>query len=373
MHASRLVRVAKDIFKEYADFQILGMLQEASNLSAQRSGLNDPQYIERARLLRSRAQSAIQSTKLNQYPRGIRELLEESAYMQALPERLANVVLHGFPDDKTQAISSSELQIYVQLANRAAAELSALISAASQFHLVDITIPEGNVGLDVTIPREVFDNRADEYTRILSAFVEVAAYFNELATGSAEPPRLIFTATTDPVVALGLWGVAAYGVLKLYKLILEVAEKQISLCQTLRSLREMPKGTIDPADLQGKIESIVEDQLSRAVTEAVASVQAKVEDSRVNEIENAIRKHAPTLCISIANGATISVTIESLDRLDLIVSGLPGAPGPQIKKELELQRRAELRIEERRKALDAETRDLLTVRRSGELGENENV
>lgn len=361
MLAGRLIDIAKDILDEYSQFKIIQHLETASNLSATRGQINEPQYAQQARQLREWAQTVINRTKIEKYPSDLLKFLKESNYSSALPERLARLVMNGFPDNKTAAISSSELSIYIQLANTLRAELTAFVTAALNFKIDKITIPADQISFDIIVPRSVFNDRADEFIETLSTFTRIMSYLIELTTNSVNSPRLAYTSASDPVTGLALWATAAWVFLQLYKLLLEVAEKQLSLIKTLREFRAAAlESEENESDLEARVKAIVEKALTEAVEKAIASVQSKVPPDRVNEIKNAVTKDARFAVQAIANGTRIGITIESLDNTSIITEAVPEATPEKIDEIIKDQKALEVQIDQSLVSLGGPAPALLT-------------
>jgi hypothetical protein len=156
MQASRLVRIAKDILDEYRKFGIIQLLNEASQLSAQRGAQNDSQYNQNRQNLINRARKVVDETHLRLYPEEIQQVLDSSTYANALPDRLARIIVSGFPAEKDSAITSAELNTARSLAERGSGELQALVNAANNFHIDNVDIPKDMVSLDVIPPTQKF-------------------------------------------------------------------------------------------------------------------------------------------------------------------------------------------------------------------------
>lgn len=359
MLAGRLVRAAKDILTEYSEFGIVQFLEEASLLSAQRGQLPENQYIQRATSIRQKAANIIERTRISIYPNNMRKYLKESEYASALPEHIGTILLRGFPDDRNRAISSPEVNIYLQLVNTLRFELGALTTAAEKLGIDEIIVPENEISLDVLIPRSVFGNRSDKFIKMLWHFESVMSYLIELTTGSAGSPTLTYTSTSDPVTGLAMVAGAVWAFLQFYKLALEVAEKQISLFKTVKEFRSSPLS--GPTDLENQIKAIVDAHLSKAVEAAIASAPQMVSEDRTNEIKVGISKDARFLVEAIANGARVGITIESLDSLSLISAAVPNVTPEKIIDELASQRELETQVQRSLSSLGEPAPALLTV------------
>jgi hypothetical protein len=338
-------RARKDILTEYSEFRIMELLNEAANLATQRANLTPAQYIQRAQQIRERAATIINQTKIERYPDDLRNIVKQSQYSSALPAEIAQVLLNGFPDYKETAISSSEVGLYVQLANTLRTELNALRVASQKFNIDEITIPEGEISIDVIIPRTVFGNRADEFVDILTRIIKIAAYIIEVTTGSEGTPTLAYNSTSDPVTGLALIAAVAWGFLRFYKAALEVAEKQINLLRMVKEFRGSPLES--SGDLDTQIKAITDESLEKAVKNTIEAMpEKKVPSERINEIEIAIKREARVVVQAIANGVRVGVTIESLDTLVLIAEKVPDITPEQVTEELKNQRVLEDRVQQ---------------------------
>jgi hypothetical protein len=343
MLAGRLVRIADDIIREYAAFKVSEKLAEAQNVSTQRTP-NNNRYVQQARDLRVWAQDVLSTSKFNNYPEDLQKLLKASNYATALPSNVAQVILAGFPDDPNLAISSSEVGLYLNLVNDTRGELVSFFNASKKFNAELIAIPENEISIDLLIPRRAFENETATYVEILSKFSKVMAYVSELTTGSARSPTLTYTSTTDPVIGFAMLYSSAWAFLKLYKLLLEVAEKQLNLIKMIKELRS--SGLPEAPDIEERVQAAVEASLQAAIEKATSEVEVRVSDSRANEIKTAIGKDARFAVKAIGNGVRVSITIESLDRLPEMVSAVPGLTSEAVTEELASQRALERKVEE---------------------------
>jgi hypothetical protein len=357
MLAGRLLQVVRDILAEYSSFKIVEQLSATANLSVNRGQLNPHQYNQQAQTLRAWAQTIIDQSKLAKYPDDLRKFLEESRYASALPEHIARLVLNGLPSDKDRAISSPELNIYIEFANILRGELTSFVVAADKFNIKQIAIRADELSLDVLVPRGAFSDRADGFIEILSKFAGIMSSLTELTKGSRDSPTLTYTSTTDPVTGLGVCFAVGCAFLHFYKLLLEVAEKQISLLKNVKDFRVLaPDASID---FEERVKSIVEDALKKAIDSAIAVVPSKVPDERVNEIKIALSKDARVAVQAIVNGARVGITIESLDKIADVSQEAPEFTTEKINEMLNELKRLEHRVTQSLDSLGDQERLLL--------------
>jgi hypothetical protein len=170
------------------------------------------------------------------------------------------------------------------------------------------------------------------------------AYLIELTTGTARSPTLTYTSTSDPVTGFAMACRTAWAVLSLYKLLLEVAEKQLGLLKTIRDFRASALASVP--DLDDRIQNTIEQAMQAAIEKTIAAVQPKVPENRVNEIKVAISRDARVAVKAIENGARVSITIESLESLPQIVAEVPDLTPEKLDEELASQRALESKIEQ---------------------------
>jgi hypothetical protein len=350
---------------EYNNSQIMNLLAEAVAISTTRPTTPENTYVQQASRIRTRAQQIIAGSIFREYPDELRKFVSDSQYAIALPSRIATVLLNGFPDVKQGAISSGELQIYQTTAQNFLSELNSLQIAFGRFAISELQIPEGLISLDLKIPRGYFGDDSQKYVITLQTFLEIMSYMNELTIGSKSAPILVYTSTTDPVTGIALLPVGIWAFLQLYKLLLEIAEKQISLLKTIKTIRESGIGGEKTATIEGEIRNIVANDLQQATETAVDAAPQKVPQSRVAEIKIAIGKTAPLMLDAVTHGATVNITLESVERMSLVVEQIPDVSDEQINQLLDAQAALEHKITTAIGSLGAPAMELLTDRSPG--------
>jgi len=207
-----------------------------------------------------------------------------------------------------------------------------------------IVVPDDNLSLDVAVPRTAFSDSATEYIDTLRPFVSVMTNFIELASGSRTSPLLVYASTTDPTTGLALIPLAAWGVLKFYKLLLEIAEKQISLIKSIKTLRESGINPSETSKFEEHASGIVDNQLRGTAGLAAEAIPGAVPPERVAEIKVAIEKDARATLEAVVKGTRISVTLESMDKLVLIPQEVDGLTVEQVSEQLAEQQKIEQKI-----------------------------
>jgi hypothetical protein len=168
------------------------------------------------------------------------------------------------------------------------------------------------------------------------------------------------------VTGLAIGYSAAWSFLKLYKLFLEVVEKQLSVLKLVKDFRAAPLESKEDSDLEARVRALVESALADAVEKAVTSATSEVPEDRVNEIKVAIGKDGRFAVEAIANGTRIGITIESLDQIPKISEAVPEATAEQIDAIIKQQKVLERRVDEAFAGLEGTSAALLTGSGVGE-------
>lgn len=316
-------KIAEDIRNEYQRFNISGLLSEAAQLSGNRPSLNLQQYRTQAAALKDKAQRIIAETVFRTYPLDLFGLISQSEFSSVLPATIAKMIVSGFPDNKEAAISSAELQMYANQAQTMLGQLGGFISFAQRLGVRPYRVPEGFVSVDLKISRSIFNGQVGMLISKVANFNEFMKSVTELATGSRDDIDLVYISTTDPILSCALIPVAAWSLLQFYKLLLEVAEKQINVFKAVRDLKNSGLGSEKVALISKEMEEMIEREVAKAMDTALGRVTPKVDKPRQNEIKTHINKKSLEITADIASGARIYISLESQQQLELIVKAAP--------------------------------------------------
>jgi hypothetical protein len=344
MLAERLSRIVSDVLKEFESSQIIKILEEALDVATERSNFPDYEYKSRTRNLRERAQQVIDESTIQAYPEEQRAFIEASDFSDAMPPAMARVVLHGLPDSKAAGTSAGEFKIALDRARSVLTQLGVFSSHFRRFKIGQLTIPAGQFALDVNMPRPIFANDSREYLHKLEPFLNVMACFTELLSGTRTAPSLVYISTTDPEAGLGLSAGAAWGVLKLYKLLLGCIEKTVPLVSSLKTMRDSNVHADAINATEETFRNITRANVEAAVSEAVEAVPHKVDNDRMMEIKNELINEGVTLVDLVTRGARVSVAPEALGREALIEKEIAGVAVTDVRDQLAAQSELETKV-----------------------------
>jgi len=344
MLAERLSRIVSDILKEFESSQIIKILEEALDVATERSNFPDYEYTSRARNLRGRAQQVIDRSTIQAYPEEQREFIAASDFSDGMPAAMARTVMYGLPDQKTGGTSAGEFKIALDRTRSVFNQLSVFSSHFRRFKVGQLAVPDGQFALDVNIPRRIFANDSRQYLHKLEPFLSVMTCFTELISGTKAAPFLVYISTTDPEAGLGLSAGAAWGVLKLYKLLLGCIEKTVPLVTSLKTMRE---SNVSPDAINATEETfrnITRANVEAAVSEAINAVPHKVDDERLTAIKAELTNEGVVVLDLVTQGARVSVAVEALGRETLIEKEIAGVSAKDIRDQFAAQRELEAKV-----------------------------
>jgi hypothetical protein len=320
MIVSRIAASAEAILQEFERTKILDLLNRAIDLATNRGELKDNQYAAQAQQIREQASEIMQRDVLKIIPNDIASILIDSAYSAALPFSIAKVLFSGVSQVKTSSMSSSELSIYATAAGTLILELNSMLTAFKKFGIDQMSIPPGSVSLDILVPRSVFNNNAESYNGIIRSFLQVLSAFQEAAGGPKDGLDLVYTSTTDPVLGAAVILAAITPILTFYDKLLDIAKKQIEFRNVIKTLRDSPvSGGLGMENMEQRMREINVRSVQEATEQTLASIVVAQDDAilegRRSELKNAISLRSHVVINSIANGARLSVTLESLVKL----------------------------------------------------------
>lgn len=110
------------------------------------------------------------------------------------------------------------------------------------------------------------------------------------------------------------------GILTFYKLILEIAEKHISLRKAWDELKnsKLPESSL--SEIEKGIQAGLETSNNEAIDKAFKAVELKVSADRSKELRVEIGRQALELTLDISKGARIFVSLESQQQIELMAN-----------------------------------------------------
>lgn len=348
MLANRLVTIAKDLVNEYRRFNIVELLDKAAGVSNSRASVNDNQYSVSVTELRARADEIIKNSVFNTYPEDLLKILNESNFSSVLPTRIANIIRGGFRDvNKNSAISSAEVSLHATEVRETLPIIHGFLQFAARFHINSYEIPEGRIGVDLRLPRSAFNNELASFSNALTRFDRFFQAIIELTTGTREDVTIVYLSSTDPVTAVAFVAATVVGVFKIYKSLLEVTEKELTIKKAIRDLKnsEIPEES-KPQLTDEHRKKMVQSLVGSAVEQVVAEVKSdSLDEGRVNELKTELKSSSVVVIGEVAAGARLSITIESQSQIDQLMPDSEKVSYTQLRELIQEHRRLESKVD----------------------------
>ena len=327
MIAGRFLKFAQDFVADFSHLDIQVFIGEVKQLCAARPQTTTGVFTQQSRALRAKAEQIIQGTRFRAYPQYYLDLISATPYARLLPARIAEVVISGLTDDVTTTMPSGEITAIASSFEVAYRELSSLVNTLTKLNVTLPAIPTGQVSVEFQLPRSAFDNLAIDYLKWNERVNTVLSSYNEYVGSEDNPPKLVFTSTTDPIIGFAVSVGAAYGVIQLINGLLDIGKKAIDLYSAVRLMRERGV-TSTTGQMQIEAENITRADVGALVEKTFKTLKSDVEINRRHELHNSVSINAVVLLPIIVEGASISVSPESLEQLrtlkpDLIITESP--------------------------------------------------
>lgn len=217
------------------------------------------------------------------------------------------------PDSST---SVDEITLHQRELNRVYPQLEAAATVMrSMARLRPSSVPGGQIGIDLVLPRRVFDDEVGKFGEALERFDAFFKVINEMATGSRESPKVSQLSTSEPSIVIPFLPAAAIGILLGYKLILELIEKHLNMWKTIREIRAF--GDIKDGDLEKTVEQMRESDAGKAVESTLGRLQSlkaegeRIKSDRANELKGEGKRVFLNITADIEKGARLSISLES--------------------------------------------------------------
>ena len=326
MLASRILQAAEGVVSDYQTFKVSELLQQAAACSSRQMPVN--QTLAAAKQISSSGKRLAEESKIRLYPQQMTQFLNASAYNSALPERIGRFLESGFGSDIASMPHTPEVQDITQLYHSAHSELNALISTLRKLDTQPLEIPTDRLSVDFVVPRAVVGNDTRELLKLQEKFCDLVAYLNEFVGADEVSPKLVYTSTTDPVIAIALVAKAAYAVIKLFGGMLVVARSAVELYRAVKLLQAQTEMKQAAETMISSIEPTVRTLVEKMVHEQLKGLEGNSDDGRKRELISAIVIRTEALVPKIAEGVSIGISVESVPTLKSIDSSELSAEQP---------------------------------------------
>ena len=348
MLASRILRAAEDVLKDYQELKVSELLQQAMQCASRQ--LPAGQFTNAAQQVSKGGEKLRDQSRLRLYPQQMAEYLRESGYGPALPENIGRFLTAGFRGDPSTIPQTPEVQGVYNAFNIAMSDLNSLVSTLRKLDTEPLTIPEGHLSIDFVVPRVVVDNDTRQLLHLQETFCDLVEHLNEYVGADELSPKLVYTSTTDPVIAIALYANTAYAVVRLFAEMLKAAKTAVDLYRSVKLLQAQSATQEAAKSLLANIEAAVHAQVEKAVREQLEMLVTKLDDGRKNELTAAVIKRIEVLVPKVAEGVSIGISVESVPAVASTVVPELSAGHPSLAQAVADTRR-----------LETETRNAITA------------
>lgn len=345
MLAGELLEISNLILEDYKTFQVPALLDNAIHVASNRASIDEKSYRQMARELRQTGEAIIKADAVRRLPLSTRRLLEASGLSPILPSNIAKTIIVGFPENRLNGISSSELGMYKNEVTATHSLLQNYLALSERLNIEEYHAPDGQAGLELRLPRPTFENNLGNLGQKFENFDKLISAITELTTGSRESTNVVSVSTSDLVAFLSIAGSAIYGVLEFYSLFLDVVEKQINIYKAIRDLRGsgLPEDQLNA--IQAQLDATIKKSVDDAVENAFSRVEKKVPEHRENQLKIEIKKSSSVVISDIRNGARLQTRIDNENSFSIISDDLTEDRREQIQKLLEHQQVMQTKID----------------------------
>ena len=313
MLASRVLKVAEDILADYKELNVSELLQTALQVSSR--ALQGSPFTTASQQIKVGGEKIISSTRLKNYPQHMRSYLQKSAFGLVIPENIGRFLVGGFQGDINATPYTPEVQHINNAYNTCLADMTNLKTSLRKLGIAPLAIPVNQTAIDFVVPRDVVKNDTRELLELQDLFCVLVRDVNEYLGVSELSPKLVYTSTTDPVIAIATSAGSVYTVVKLFTGVLRAAKAAVELYNAVAilrnqvSMRDAVKTMLENA--QTSIKTLIE----KEVAEQLSSLATQIDEGRKNELVIAITLKAVRLAPLVAEGVSIGVSVESLESI----------------------------------------------------------
>jgi len=234
----------------------------------------------------------------------VREAIDSNAMTPAVAHQRVGAIFDGRRE-------------YLDNLERANASLAAL----------GIRTPEtydGEAEVGFLLPRGLFDNQLDNFSKELSQIDRIARTYSELVTGSVTPPTLRQISSTDPLIFVGVQIGVVIAIARSITWMLETWKKALEI----KSLYGDAKALNLPEQLLKGFEDSIKKHVDESIEHHTNQLMAQytVAEDRQNEMRTALRFGMRYLIERIERGMQVEVRYLRDGKQEGAKDGPPGGP-----------------------------------------------
>ncbi len=221
------------------------------------------------------------------------------------PEMAQSVRSYLADNTMTPSIVTSSFNLMLDKRREYIISLHQLSESLGRLGVEAYTPVPGEAELGILIPRDLFHNKLDPFSKELHTLNTIISLFSEAATGTVEDPGVKQISTTDPIIYLCVGVPTVAMIAKSVSWILDTWKSALEI----KELRNRAKAISFDEDELKIFENKVDKLIDAKVKERVAEIMetSKTEGPRSQEVENGLIWAHRALLARIERGMTLDV------------------------------------------------------------------
>jgi hypothetical protein len=290
MRAETASEIIADILDDFDNLAIIQsfneLIQSLNNLSATPSPENQNDVQEK----KDKLLSSLLLSKLNTYPIGLRQHLDEMTIEGYLPKQLSQKVYDAFiGNDITPALTLKKIEEARNDAQKLYDEGQKFFDSAQFFEIYPDPPKKDEFNFSITIPREAVSNELDDFGRELVKLDKILGVFSEIATGSRDDFKIKSISSSDLTVVLESLPAVAVMIATALERISSLYERMLNI---IKLHREMKENKV-PENMLKEMEKFIHSTLKQEIEDSAKSIEdgvlRRVETTRRNELRMELR------------------------------------------------------------------------------------
>ena len=314
MNAEKLHAICRELQQEINESNLVAKLQQVVN--SLQNVVNQPQQPGPQTTLTNNMNqlyATLSEASSNNFSPGWRQTLDEIGGFDLLGERLEERIRGVF--ERNQITPASALNEIAEMFKSLEKFKGAIDKVVSGFNTLNVGAEElepGECELGVLVPREAVENKLNLFGEELQQLSFIFNTFSELASGKRENYQIktisstdlsIFLATVAPVAACIAY--AAEKIVEVYKNLLEIKKIKVEL----KALGLKKK---DMSGITSYANSFMKEGITKITVEVVNEFYGGNDESRKNELKNAVKIALNRMANRIDKGYNIEVRAKPL-------------------------------------------------------------
>ncbi len=242
MIVSEVASIFQGLIKGLSDNGVITSLTTLQNHISSRNAQNLPAIMQQSAAIRAQLSplSGIDAFQHRSIP--IKEFLRNTIYGSLTIYKVAAKVLTFAVENPDYLPASGEVAAYIAFLNLYLASMNQFIQVANTFQSTGLTHSPDTIFLVLQLPRSIFDEDMNTLSKDLEEFDRFISGIHQLATGTSQRPKLLYTSSSDFLYYIQYAVGALPAFLPIFNQCLDSAERLVKVLS--ESVREVMLGPI---------------------------------------------------------------------------------------------------------------------------------